>query len=126
MRDVPKYPVNHILIIPRKMGMPVGVEITWLHALPNDGPLVRFLEETFDGPDGVEEVIMGRYSARILVADHIATVDEVAEHLYELLTDIKAQTFFAAEFPDGYEVKPPMTARRIKEDQAMGRYRTAT
>ncbi len=100
----PKFDRNVITIIPRREHGPL-IEVTWLMPLEWAGRLNDFYAETFDTPAGVEHVAVGRYSAWIEVAPHIATVAEVVDVLYDLLTSPEAQAVLAGHFPDGYQVQ---------------------
>lgn len=115
-----KYPINQISIIPRPAKGPY-IAIEWLWSMPHDGPLLRFFEERLNTPEGVEEAAIGRYSAVIVVADHVSPVDAVAEALYELLTDPSAAEFLSGQFPEGYVVEPPLTRERLRAIRALGR-----
>lgn len=79
------------------------VDVRWVEPLrrPNS-PVYRALAASLEEIDGVESLRMGRYSAELEVATHVATADEVARRVEEELRDPHSEfrTAFRFEFQD--------------------------
>jgi hypothetical protein len=99
-----KYTSNTISIIPRPDYGPM-IEVTWLIPLPWTGRINDFYDQLLNTPAGVENVMVGRYSAWVEVASHIATVQEVAFEIYALLNELETRAMLDEVFPQGWSVQ---------------------
>jgi hypothetical protein len=95
-----KFAANVITILPHDTQGSV-VSVTWLFPLNVYYQVETAFFDLFDTPEGVESVDVGRYSATVQVAPHVATVHQVIDDLYELLTDPPFMAFLVEQFgPD--------------------------
>lgn len=79
------------------------VLVRWLRRLGKRGTgMYSVLEEVLEEVDGVESVRMGRYTAVLLVADHVATAEEVADGVREALIDGELKVAVRFQFPDEF------------------------
>ena len=75
------------------------VEVRWLRLLgrPNSA-MYKALQETLDGLEGVELVQVGRYSAQVIVADHVASSETIAAVVEAALKDPDSEFQLAMRF----------------------------
>jgi hypothetical protein len=75
------------------------VEVRWLRLLgrPNSS-VYKALQETLDEIDGVELAYVGRYSAQVIVADHVASSETIAAQVEATLKDPDSEFRAAMRF----------------------------
>jgi hypothetical protein len=89
MSELPKVPPFQFLVSVEYgvAGVPC-VLVRWLRRLGKRGSgMYSVLEGVLEEVDGVESVRMGRYSAVLEVADHVATAGQIADGVKEALVD---------------------------------------
>lgn len=65
-----------------------GILVRWLEPFgkPNQG-MYKVLKEMLEEIDGVEEVTMLRYTAILLIADHVLSAETLAANVFAALTE---------------------------------------